>query len=50
MKKKIVKPKLSLDKKVITVLDIKQSQAIAGGVNSLEAKTRCCCDMAMQIE
>ncbi len=44
MKKKPVKLKLSLEKKVITPLDSKKSQAIAGGVNSLEWDTRCCCD------
>ncbi len=50
MKKKTGKSKLSLDKKVITTLNTQQSQAIAGGVNSLEWKSRCCCDMAQVIE
>ncbi|WP_157976903.1 class I lanthipeptide [Taibaiella helva] len=50
MKKRIVKSKLSLDKKTIIALNGKKAQAVVGGVNSLEYATRCCCDQQAVIE
>lgn len=44
MKKKIVKSRLTLDKKTIIALNEKKTQAVVGGVNSLEYRSRCCCE------